>query len=555
MKSSNRRTIKIILISTAVISSLWIFWLSLTPVIDRDALRFHLSFAKLWAENGFLYFRPHFAFYDLNMLNLNYLYMLVFKFGLPDQLTKVIHASFLIAGSCLIFKYFKDKYGFNWGAISFLMYITIPVHQRLASEVYVDLGLLFFSTLSIIYFIKWFETDFAVRKYLIISAIGAGLAFGTKYNGMITAFFLTLFVGLVLTRRKRPDITVLRSMGLYALIIFLCASPWLIRNFINSGNPFFPLFTNIIPSSLTMPEALVENVTGETAYRVVGSGDGIIKLFLLPLRVFFEGRDNDLLRFDGVLNPFILIFSLFAFIKGPVYQKRKKILRYISALFVVAFLTTLYSNNIRIRYFISLFPLLIFLNIEGLRNLYYAKRTQKYKPLVLLLIPLYLSFNIVYAADYFQKIKLNELNPFSKNSKENYLKEHLHGYKIYSYINSNTPQNSVIYEAMNGGRSYYVDRTYYCDTSAIDRYLLELIQKGASKEEYREHFSNLPNSELSATHLIFSPERFIDAFKNIQSGDKSEGQEVLKSKIRGLADFLNELKILAADDNLYLFKL
>ena len=90
---------KISLILLMSLSTLWIFWLSLTPLIDRDGTRFHLPFAKLWAENSFMYFRPYFAYYDLNMLNLNYLYMLVFKFGMSDPFTKIIHATFLLAGA------------------------------------------------------------------------------------------------------------------------------------------------------------------------------------------------------------------------------------------------------------------------------------------------------------------------------------------------------------------------------------------------------------------------------------------------------------------------
>jgi 4-amino-4-deoxy-L-arabinose transferase-like glycosyltransferase len=540
---------KISLILLMSLSTLWIFWLSLTPLIDRDGTRFHLPFAKLWAENSFMYFRPYFAYYDLNMLNLNYLYMLVFKFGMSDQFTKIIHASFLLAGAYLIFRYFKEKYGFNWGALSFIMYITLPVHQRLASEVYVDLGLLFFSTLSIIYFIKWLESDFQNRKYLIISALGAGLGFGTKYNGVIFAFFMTLFAALAISREKKDDKLALKSMLIYGTVIFITVMPWLLRNYINSGNPFFPLFNSIIPSHITLPAELSKNVYGETAWRMTSGNENFFTLIFLPLRVFFEGVDHNLIKYDGVLNPFMLLLLPFLFWPRMKNSGTKKMISYLFALFIMVYIATFFANNIRIRYFIPVYPILILLNTESLRNIGNIKKIpfMQHITIILFLIP-----NLIYAKELFFELNLNEFNPFSKKSREEYVKNNLINYDIFDFINNNTPEKSVIYESFTGGRSYYISRTFFSDTSSIDRYLLELIRKGASKEEYFDHFKNLPNSDLSATHFLTMPNAVLsiaDIFKS------SEDSSFEHSDYSGYIEFLNSLKILKSSNGVYLFEL
>jgi 4-amino-4-deoxy-L-arabinose transferase-like glycosyltransferase len=540
---------KISLILLMSLSTLWIFWLSLTPLIDRDGTRFHLPFAKLWAENSFMYFRPYFAYYDLNMLNLNYLYMLVFKFGMSDQFTKIIHASFLLAGAYLIFRYFKEKYGFNWGALSFIMYITLPVHQRLASEVYVDLGLLFFSTLSIIYFIKWLESDFQNRKYLIISALGAGLGFGTKYNGVIFAFFMTLFAALAISREKKDDKLALKSMLIYGTVIFITVMPWLLRNYINSGNPFFPLFNSIIPSHITLPAELSKNVYGETAWRMTSGNENFFTLIFLPVRVFFEGVDHNLIKYDGVLNPFMLLLLPFLFWPRMKNSGTKKMISYLFALFIMVYLATFFANNLRIRYFIPVYPILILLNTESLRNIGNIKKIpfMQHITIILFLIP-----NLIYAKELFFELNLNEFNPFSKKSREEYVKNNLINYDIFDFINNNTPEKSVIYESFTGGRSYYISRTFFSDTSSIDRYLLELIRKGASKEEYFDHFKNLPNSDLSATHFLTMPNAVLsiaDIFKS------SEDSSFEHSDYSGYIEFLNSLKILKSSNGVYLFEL
>jgi len=534
------------------ITAFWIFWLSLTPLIDRDATRFHLPFAKLWAENGFLYFRSYFAYYDLNMLNLNYLYMLVFKFGLSDQFTKIIHASFLVAGGYLIFKYFKDKYGFNWGALSFLMFVTIPVHQRLAAEVYVDLGILFFSTLAVIYLIKWFDSDFVNNKYLIISAAGAGLGFGTKYNGMILAFFLVLFVGLMIAREKKNDKLALKYMLLYSAVTLISVSPWLIRNFINSGNPFFPLFNSIFSSDIKMPADLIENVGGETINRIINGNESVFSLFLLPFRVFYEGIDHDFLKFDGKLNPFLLLILPFLFFPQISDNKKKKTLNYLFVLFLVVFLVTLYANNIRIRYFIPVIPILIILNIEALKNLLESK---KLRGLSYFFAGAFLIYNINYSIFLSGELHLSDHNPFSRESKERYLEKYLRLYDFFDYINKNTPENSVIYEAFTGGRSYYINRTFYADTTSLDRYLLELAKNGASPEDYRKHFENLPNSDLKATHILIRPNDFIKTFIDIYADEKDPENNISKAKIKGFVEYVYSLKLLKEIEGVFLLEI
>ncbi len=544
---------KILKISLSVLMALtavWIIWLSLTPLVDRDGTRFHLPFAKLWAENGFMYFRKYFAYYDLNMLNLNYLYMLVFKFGLSDQFTKIIHASFLLGGGYLVFRYFREKYGFNWAALSFIMYCTIPVNQRLAAEVYVDLGLLFFSTLSIICFIKWFESGLESRKYLLISAIGAGLAFGTKYNAMIFAFFTTLFIGLSTAREKKDDKLAIKNMAVYSGIILICASPWLIRNFINSGNPFFPLFGSIFPSDIKMPSELIENVGGEVMNRIINGKDSVFSLFLLPVRVFFEGADHDFLKFDGVLNPLLLLLLPFLFYPGPKRENNSN--SYLLIMFTVIYLVTLYGNNIRIRYFIPVVPILIILGIEALKNIWENRKTKTFS---YVLSTVFILYNINYGVFLSGEVHIFDFNPFSNSSKEEFLQKYLRLNDFFDFVNKNTPEDAVIYEAFTGGRSYYINRTFYSDTTSLDRYLLDLAKNGASPEDYSKHFKNLPNSDLSATHILIRPNDLIKTFLDIYRDENDPDDGSNKQKVQGFVNYMYSLKLLKERDGVFLLEI
>jgi hypothetical protein len=227
-------------------------------------------------------------------------------------------------------------------------------------------------------------------------------------------------------------------------------------------------------------------------------------------------------------------------------------LYYLSAIFCIVYLSTLYGNNIRIRYFIPVLPILVILNIEAIRNLI---NTKKLTYLAHIAAVLFLLINFNYAMVIFKELNLSSLNPLSPGSKEKYLKDNLLNYDIFEYINKNTPENSVIYEAFTGGRSYYINRTFYCDTTSLDRYLFDLAMKGATAEEYAQHFGNLPNSELSATHLLIRADSFISTFINMNANEQDPENSESISKLQGYIKFLQSLELLYDKEGTNLFKI
>ena len=75
-------------------------------------------------------------------------------------------------------------------------FLLIPVVVKLSTTVYVDLGLVFFTTAAVIYLLRWAEGGLQWR-HLLLSAVFCGLALGTKYNGLVT-------VGLLVFERRVP---------------------------------------------------------------------------------------------------------------------------------------------------------------------------------------------------------------------------------------------------------------------------------------------------------------------------------------------------------------
>jgi len=125
---------------------------------------------------------------------INLLYLLCLSFG-SDILPKFIHHFFGLATGFLIYKYLKDEeIGTNWALLGSLLFLSTPIVSRLSSEAYIDLGLTFFITLAVFAISRWRRCKYSQTRWLIISAVAAGLALGTDYSALISFVFLALIV-------------------------------------------------------------------------------------------------------------------------------------------------------------------------------------------------------------------------------------------------------------------------------------------------------------------------------------------------------------------------
>ena len=180
-------TISLLLLLALVIVS--IILLSLVPPVSRDALTHHLAVPKLYLQQGGIHEIPSipFSYYPMN-LDLLYILPLYLQ---NDILPKFLHFSFGLLTAWLIFVYLRKRLDNLWALFGALFFLSLPLVVKLSISVYVDLGLVFFSTASLMSIFRWMESRFKL-KFLVMAAIWCGLALGTKYNALIILFILTL---------------------------------------------------------------------------------------------------------------------------------------------------------------------------------------------------------------------------------------------------------------------------------------------------------------------------------------------------------------------------
>ena len=469
--------------------------LSLVPPISRDALTHHLAVPKLYLLHGGIYEIPNlqFSYYPMN---LDLLYMIPLAFG-NDIIPKFIHFSFALLTAAFIYNYLKKRLDSCYAALGVLFFLSIPVILKLSITVYVDLGLIFFSTASLLLLFQWKENGYPY-KTLIFAGMCCGLAVGTKYNGLVTLLLLTSSVPILYIRSQDDQANASRSSLAYGLVFAFCAllacAPWLLRNYLWTGNPLYPLFEHLFNQTNSTQLAPTGHAPGIFKLRELLYHETPLQILLLPIRIFFEGRDNIPQYFDGKLNPFLLLLPALSFIKTR--QKPEILLEQTIMLTFCMFFVffALFETTMRIRYIAPIVPFLVILSIIGLRNLHdilkkiHPKKLQRRGVIVTgSIIVIMLSYNINYLIDLF-----SYTHPLSyitgQVSRSAYITHYRPEYPVIQFANKQTNSGKTLCLFL-GNRGYHMDFPHTFDTPASQTgYFTQLVKTTANKKVIASKF-------------------------------------------------------------------
>ena len=527
------------IIGWSVLAALFIsiIFLSSVPPISRDALVHHLAVPKLYLQHGGIYEIPsmEFSYYPMN---LDLLYLIPLYLGV-DIAAKFIHFSFGLLTAIIIYFYLKNRINKIYALLGVIFFLSTPIIIKLSTSIYVDLGLVFFSTLSLLSVLEWQKNQFK-PKYLVISAISCGLAMGTKYNGLIIFFILTCFIPLVFSIRNRCNnvklIDIIKPCFVFFSIAILVFSPWMIRNYCWTKNPIYPLYNNIFQDN-SKRSTQVQTQSNEKR-----KGSGIFTsrskyynesgwaMVFLPIRIFFQGEDRNMRLFDGKLNPLLLLFPVFAFFPRKrqniplLTLTEKKILLWFSILF---FFFAFFSTALRIRYIVPIVPPLVLLSIYGIKNLMDSigrVSIVKYKfffvAVLAIVVVSFLSLNVFYIKDLFFYVK--PLDYIIGNvSRDDYIARFRFEHPATLYINKNLSDDSLSWLIYLGKRGYYLNKPYAPDKA---NHFINIVKNSNNCDEITAKFI-----QNGVTHFVIQT-GFLNKWQNeIFSVQK---QELLKKFLK-----------------------
>lgn len=167
---------------------------------------------------------------------------------------------------------------------------------------YADLFCAVFGLGALIIFSIWLESR--QSRWFVWTGIFCGLAMGVKWtSGVLTlGFFLAVLIFNIKDKNGWKD-TLLKLWFPGGAAVLLSISPWLLKNFIATGNPFFPYFLNTtwfdgarLASANPIPDSV-----------------NYLNLVFLPVTTTITGVDSAP-GFGADLGPLLLLLALPGFL-------------------------------------------------------------------------------------------------------------------------------------------------------------------------------------------------------------------------------------------------
>jgi len=518
----NRNTLEntatLFLYATIILLICMEFILNLTPPISRDALIHHLAVPKLWIDHGGLYEIPwaNYAYYPMNI---NLLYALCLYFN-NDIAPKFIHLVFSLGTGLLIYYYLKQKFHSTWGLLGMVIFITTPIVIWLSTSAYIDLGMTFFTTASVMAFIRWRDSEYKDIKWFLFSCLGMGIAVGSKYNALIAWFIVSMLLMLNIVRDTRRQTAALQYGILFFIVTALVASPWYLKNYFQTGNPFYPLFNSFFkllhhpPVQEALHGQAIEKA-GRISFfkmREVMYGESFWETLLIPIRMFFQGKDNSYQYFQGYLNPILIVFSPFVLL-----NKKNGEDKFFFIFFSVIFIVMAYFLTAKqVRYILPVIPFLSILAVMGIKDFLDKLKERTFfssmrlggkiksivKVFVFASLAILLMFNFVYL-----KYRIEIINPFpyvlGKETREAFLRRHLLHYDAVKFINDTLPDNAVVFTMFLGGRGYYLNKKYKNEPSFGMNTIRQMVINSANGESFDNYIRS-----MNITHILVRSDLF-----------------------------------------------
>ena len=271
---------------------------AMAPPFEYDELEYHLGALADYQRAGRIAFLPH-DFYS-NMPQLTEMLYLLAMTTTSDIAAKLLHWLFGVLGALAVYGVAQRLWSRRVGLMAAALYYCTPFVQDLSQTARIDLATAFLVTLAFGALVVWCEESrehgaLSERNWVWLSALCAGAAVATKW----TAIPVVLLPAIALLAVRRKFLLI----PAYCLVMIIMVGPWLLKNWLVTGNPVYPLLCTWFPNPHWSPQqATVFAARHYPKFGWKAVGD----LFLLPWNFsFVEARAVPLLLMTAPLILFV----------------------------------------------------------------------------------------------------------------------------------------------------------------------------------------------------------------------------------------------------------
>ncbi|HPO09756.1 MAG TPA: glycosyltransferase family 39 protein, partial [bacterium] len=230
------------------------FLSGMTPEVEVDSLWYHLGVPQFYLIRERLCEVPFClpSHYPMNF-HLQYVFSLLIG---NDETAKIVVVFLFLPICALIYSLTRQRSDRKTALFAVILYLSM-IHHRLPVMANVKSAVLLFSLLSTMFLWQWMEEK--RESDFWISAFWCGIAIGTKFNALIFCLLLhTAVVFLWMAYQRNWRDAILRPVGYHA-VGWTLLSPWMIKSYLYTGNPLYPLLSGLFGACEGYLQAMLSN--------------------------------------------------------------------------------------------------------------------------------------------------------------------------------------------------------------------------------------------------------------------------------------------------------
>ncbi len=480
------------------------FALCIVPPFAKDALVYHLAIPKLYLQHHHVVPIEEniYSFFPMGT-------EMFFIWGMMldgDRLPGLFHFFFGVLTLFAMEGMSRTLKLRTPPLVNSLFLWSVPSVALVATYPYVDLAMVFFTTLTLWSFGFWIDSGRS--EGITFAGLFCGFAIGTKYTG----FFLFVLLALLILFHSRSLVRQGYELSLrFFILALLVASPWLIKNWWLTGNPVFPFLPQFFGAGawgLERAESYMQFL------RAPAQGGGLMALLRLPWDVTLYSR-WEAVPFDGILGPIYLALAPLLFLPG-----QSKAYWMLTGLCGVFLLMWGFSSP-QIRLLLPILPCLTILMMD--RVTVVRGWIGRIGVLLVLLGAFWIAISTGYLLHY-----ASRLNPFpviiGLEKREAFLERILPVYPIFQYVNSHLdPKKDKVFFIYMKNFGYYCDIPYFSD-SVFESYTIQTFLKHSdTSSSLRQMLKG-----LGFTHILMDEQFVFGDRAALSNSEQRQFQEFLE---------------------------
>lgn len=403
---------------------------ALAPPADADTTAYHFALAKDFLQAGSLFFVPRAVDGAIPLL-VQMTYVPALALGGERALTLWTMASGWLPALPL-FAIARRFLPASWTLAVVVLFLSVPAMVSGAGSGQVEARLAVFGLLGAFAVVDLYEREDLGAA--AIAGLAAGFFAGAKYTGLM--YVVACGLAILWHRRRVP------AVAIYAGTALAAGFQWYVWNWINSGDPVFPMLYGL----LGLPDSAVWNAAQDQVFRAfyfpgeLSVPVNLLWFFAYPFQVVLGAADMLQSQRAG-LGLFLISALPFAALGALAEDRAIFRHRLMPALAIVVIFYTLWyfsGSSQRVRHLLPLYP--VVLVVVTVAAAHWCSRRSFHAPLVAaatLVIGVYLGGQALWGLRFGTYL-------FTGMSRDEFLSRNVSNYAAVKWVNDNLNREAKV---------------------------------------------------------------------------------------------------------------